>query len=145
MFATVYSTKGTRKKMFNNEVGRLVLMGFLKNPNDSECGSPYLPQPKPKTNQVHFLSNFINLNNKLKRKPYPLPKINEILLKSEGFQYAMSLDLNIVYYNIQIISNSRNFFLIILPLGKYRYKRLPMGIYNSPDIFQHKKIFIPWI
>ena len=24
------------------------------------------------------------------------------------------------------------------PLGKYRYKRLPMGVANSPDIFQQK-------
>ena len=94
--------------MFNNEVGRLVLMGFLKNPNDSECGSPYLPQPKPKTNQVHFLSNFINLNNKLKRKPYPLPKINEILLKSEGLNCATYLYLNMGYCHIQISDNGSN-------------------------------------
>ena len=27
---------------------------------------------------------------------------------------------------------------IILPWVKYRYKRLPMGVSNSPDIFQEK-------
>ena len=27
---------------------------------------------------------------------------------------------------------------MILPCGKYRYKRLPMGVANSPDIFQQK-------
>ena len=30
----------------------------------------------------------------------PMPKINEMLLKLEGFQYATSLDLNMGYYNI---------------------------------------------
>ena len=25
-----------------------------------------------------------------------------------------------------------------LPLGKYQYKRLPMGVANWPDIFQYK-------
>ena len=29
-----------------------------------------------------------------------MPKINEMLLKLEGFQYDKSLDLNMVYYHI---------------------------------------------
>ena len=32
-----------------------------------------------------------------------MPKINEMLLKLEGFQYAKSLDLSIGYYHIRII------------------------------------------
>ena len=67
-----------------------------------------------------------------------MPNINEILLKFEGFQYATSLDLNMGYYNIQLIDNATNSCTIILPSEKYRYKRLTMGIENSPDIFQHK-------
>ena len=27
--------------------------------------------------------------------------------------------------------------MTILPWGKYRYKRVPMVVSNSPDIFQH--------
>ena len=40
-----------------------------------------------------FLSDFINLNEKLKRKLYLLPNINKMLLKWEGLQYDISLDL----------------------------------------------------
>ena len=32
-----------------------------------------------------------------------MPKINEILLRQEGFKYDMSLDLNMGYYHIQLI------------------------------------------
>ena len=32
-----------------------------------------------------------------------MPKINEMLLKLDGFQYATSLDLNMGYYHIQLI------------------------------------------
>ena len=35
-----------------------------------------------------------------------MPKINEILLKLESFQYAMSLDLNMGYYHIQLSENA---------------------------------------
>ena len=65
-----------------------------------------------------------------------MPNIYEVLLKLEGFQYAVSLDLNMVYYHIQLRSNASSLCTIILPWGKYHYKRLPMGIANSPEIFQ---------
>ena len=48
------------------EVERLVLLRALKRANDSEWGVPYFAQPKPNTNQVHFLGNFRNLNKQLK-------------------------------------------------------------------------------
>ena len=48
-----------------------------------------------------------------------MPKINEMLLKLEGFQYTTSLDLNIGYYHIQLSENSSNLCVIILPWGKY--------------------------
>ena len=41
-----------------------------------------------------------------------------------------------VYYRIQLKKNESNSCTIIFPQGKYRYKRLPMGIANIPDIFQ---------
>ena len=67
-----------------------------------------------------------------------MSNINEMLLKLEGFQYATPLDLNMKQYHIQLRENASNLCTIIIPWGKYRYKRLLMGIANSPDIFQHK-------
>ena len=46
-----------------------------------------------KTNQLRFLIDFWNLNKQLKRNPHLIPKISEVLLNLEGFQYATSLDL----------------------------------------------------
>ena len=67
-----------------------------------------------------------------------MPKINEMLLKLEGFQYAMSHDLNMVYYHIQLIKDASNLCKIVFPWVKYQYKRLPMGVVKSLDIFQQK-------
>ena len=67
-----------------------------------------------------------------------MPKIREILLNLEGFQYATSLDLNMGYYHIRLRDQSSNLCTIIIPWGKYGYKRLPMGVSNSLDIFQEK-------
>ena len=61
-----------------------------------------------------------------------------MLLKLEGFKYATSRDLDMGYYLIRLSKNSSDLCTIILLWEKYRYKRLPMGVANLPDIFQHK-------
>ena len=65
-------------------------------------------------------------------------KIHKILLNLEGFKYASSLYLNMGYYHIRLSKQASNLCTIILPWGKYRYKRLTMGVSNSPDILQGK-------
>jgi hypothetical protein len=62
------------------------------------------------------------------------------LQKLERFQYyATSLDLNIGYYHILFTQNAFKLCTVVLLLGKYDYLKLPMGLCNSPDIFQEKR------
>ena len=42
------------------------------------------------------------------------------------------------YYHITFCPVSLKLFTIVLPWGKYEYQKLPMGLCNSPDIFQAK-------
>jgi Reverse transcriptase (RNA-dependent DNA polymerase) len=70
-----------------------------------------------------------------------VPKIQDLLLKLKGFQYATSLDLNMVrYYHIELSPQTKELCTVVLPCWgrKYEYQRLPMGLCNSPDIFQEK-------
>ena len=71
--------------------------------------------PKPKTNQVLCLSGFRNLNKKLKRKPYPMPNINEMLLKLKVCQYDTPLGLNMGHFHIRISKNASKLCIIIIP------------------------------
>ena len=52
--------------------------------------------------------------------------------------YATSLDLNMGYYHLSLMPNASQLCTVVLPWGKYEYLRLPMGLCNSPDIFQKK-------
>lgn len=119
------------------EVERLEEIGVLKKVNHSEWGAPTFIIPK-KDGTVRFISDFRELNKRILRQPYPIPSIQDLLLKLEGFQYATSLDLNMGYYHIELTPNSKKLCTIVLPWGKYEYQRLPMGLCNSPDIFQEK-------
>ena len=59
-----------------------------------------------------------------------------MLLNLEGLTYASSIDLNMGYYHIDLSPGAKQLCTIVLPWGKYDYQKLPMGVYNSPDIFQ---------
>jgi len=61
-----------------------------------------------------------------------------MLLNLEGFQWATSLDLNMGYYHIRLDPSSKELCTIVLPFGKYEFQAIPMGLCNSPDIFQEK-------
>ena len=100
-------------------------------------GSTHLYYTK-KDQKVRFISNFCELNKWIKQKPYPIPKIQDLLLKLEGFQYATSLDLNMGYYHIELTPESRRLCTIVLPWGKYEYQKLPIGLCNSLENFQEK-------
>ena len=75
-----YSVPGVHEAMFRKELERLVRLGVLEEANDSKQGAPSFAQPKVKTNSVRLLSDFWDLNSQLKREPYPMPEIREILL-----------------------------------------------------------------
>ena len=85
---------------------------------------------------LKLLSDFWEVNKRLVRKPFPIPKISTVLQEIEGFSYATALDLNMGYYTIRLDPDASKICTIIFPWGKYSYKRLPMGI--APDIFQGK-------
>ena len=119
------------------ECERMCKIGVLRKANESEWAAPAFIIPK-KNGTVRFLSDFRKLNAVLKRKPYPIPKIQDMLQKLVGFQYATALDLNMGYWTIRLDSDAQKLCTIILPWGKYEYLRLPMGISGAPDIFQEK-------
>jgi dihydroorotate dehydrogenase len=55
----------------------------------------------------------------------------------EGFTFASALDLNMGYNHIKLHADAQNLCTIVFPWGKYKYKRLPMGIKIAPDFFQN--------
>jgi hypothetical protein len=57
----------------------------------------------------------------------------------EEFTFASELDLNMGYYYIKLDhdADTQKLCTIVFPWGKYKYKRLPMGINIDPDVFQN--------
>ena len=61
-----------------------------------------------------------------------------MLLKLVVLIHASSLDINMGFYHTKLSPGAKQLCDIILPWGEYEYKKLPMSVCNSPDIFQEK-------
>ncbi len=135
--AKAYPVPHAYEKTLRVEIDRLCKIGVLKKVNRSEWAFPSFIIPK-KDSTVRFINDLRELNKRIRRMPYPLPKIQDLLLKLEGFQWATALDLNMGYYHIRLDAASRKLCTLVFPWGKYEMQALPMGLSNSPDIFQEK-------
>jgi len=132
-----YPVPHSQEKKLKAELERLCEYGILRKINRSEWACPMFTIAKP-DGSLRSLADLRELNKVIKRKPYPLPKITDMLQRLEGFMFATSLDLNMGYYHILLTPNASRLCTIVVPWGKYEYLRLPMGLCNSPDIFQEK-------
>jgi hypothetical protein len=131
-----YPIPQSQKQKVMEEVQRMEKLGVLRKCS-SEWGAPAFIIPK-KDGSIRSIADFRELNKRIKRKPFPIPKIQEMLQQLEGFMYATSLDLNMGYYHIELTPNASKYCTVVFPWGKYEYLRLPMGLCNSPDIFQER-------
>jgi hypothetical protein len=70
----------------------------------------------PKKNRaVCFLSNFGEVNERLIRKLFPIPKISMVLQELEGFTFATAFILNMGYYTIRLDPDASRICTIIFP------------------------------
>ena len=61
-----------------------------KRKNNSKWGAQTFIIPK-KNGTICFISYFGELNKRMKTKSFPIPKIQDLLLKLEGFKYATDI------------------------------------------------------
>jgi hypothetical protein len=98
-------------------------------------GLTFIHNPKEGSDSAYYLE-FRELNKRIVRKSYPIPKISTTLQELEGVTYATTLDLNMGYYTIRLDPMASEMCTIIFSWGKYSYLRLPIGFAGSADIFQ---------
>jgi hypothetical protein len=120
-----------------SELDRSCELNVLKRVNRSQWGAPTFIIPK-KDGTARFISDFRELNKRIKRQPHPIPKIQNLLLKLEGFKHGTALDLNMGCCHVELSDASKELCAIATQWGKCECQRLPMGLCNSPDIFQEK-------
>ena len=86
---------------FKQELDRLEALRVIKKVNRSQWGAPTFLITK-KDSTVRFISDFRELKKRILCQLYPIPKIQDLLLRLEGLRYGTTLDLNMGYYHIEL-------------------------------------------
>jgi hypothetical protein len=126
------------KETIIKEVERLCQLGVLERQPASEWALPSFIIPK-KDKTICFLSDFLEVNKRLVRKPFPIPKISMVLQEIEGFSYATTLDLNMGYYTIigsRCIQNLHHY----ISLGKVLLQETTNGYCRFSRHFLRKDV-----
>ena len=106
------------------EVDGSCKMGALRKANHSQWASPSFVIPK-KDKTVRFANDFRELNERVERTPFPIPKIQDMLLKLKGFTHATSLDLNMGHCHVKLHPESKKLCTLVFPWGKCETQVLP--------------------
>jgi len=77
-----------------------------------------------------------DLNEALYREYHPVVTVEEVARKCGPSKYFTVLDANSGYFQLVLDEKSRSYTAFNTPFGRYRYKRLPMGITSAPELFQ---------
>jgi hypothetical protein len=109
-----------QKGIIIKELARLCKLGVLEQHQASEWVLPSFTIPT-KRNTIHFIRNCWEVNKRIVRKPFSIPKISTVLQELEGFSFATALDLNMGYYTIRLDPDASKIFNIIFPWGTYSY------------------------
>ena len=136
-----YSVPHMHRGTFKAELDLLVKIGVLEEGSRSEwiAGTFIVPKkllPGETVPRVRWVSDFRGLNKCLKRKTYPIPRIGDILARRTGYAFLSKMDISMQFYTFELDDESKELCTIATPFGLYRYKKLPMGISQSPDIAQ---------
>ena len=97
---------------FKKELDRIEALNFIKKVNRSQWGAPTFLIPK-KDSTVRFIYEFRELNKRILQQPYPIPKIQDILLRLEGFFYGTTIYINMGYYHIELSAKSKELCTIV--------------------------------
>ena len=79
-----------------------------------------------------------DLNEGLEREPYYSRTVDELIAKFAGATVFTIIDMDKRYWQVELHPNSRKYTCMALDIGRFQWKRLPMGTLVASDVFQRK-------
>ncbi|KAG6438794.1 hypothetical protein O3G_MSEX000230 [Manduca sexta] len=136
IFMPVRTVPFALKGKVKDEINRLVVNKRIEPVEYAEWGTPVVPVLKP-DGTVRLCGDFrITINKYLQIDHYPLPTINNILMKMQGNKYFCELDLQEAYLQAPLDKESQKLVTIVTEEGIYKYLFLPFGVSTGPGSFQ---------
>ena len=112
--------------------------GHIKH-SQSEYAAPHFYVDKPDsatTGEYRAVTDYRLLNDQTVKNRYPLPRADQLFDKLARAKYFSKIDLRTGFYQILIAEKDRHKTAFATSQGLFEYNVLPMGLCNSPAVFQ---------
>ena len=88
---------------------------------------------------ARLVTDYTELNKYVKRPVHPFPTSQDIMQSiSSGSKFFATLDCKFGYFQIKLDDESSQLTTFLIPQGRHRYTRAPMGLNASGDEFCHR-------
>ena len=127
-------TAACMKENVKMQLDKMLADGVIVEADESEWCSPMVAVRK-KNGDTRICTDFRHLNEAVKREPFQIPTLEDLLSQISGATYFSSLDARSGYYQIPISPDSQKYLVFCTPFGRFQYARLPFGLNSAPEIF----------
>ena len=116
------------------ELNQLVKQGIIEPVQSSDWATPIVVVLKSDKKNIRICGDFkLTVNSASKLDQYPIPKIDDLVATLAGGE---KLDMSQAYLQLTLSKDSKQYVVINMHKGLFRYNRLPFGIASAPGIFQ---------
>ena len=129
----LYPISGYKLQKVKEYLEEHLKKGFIV-PSQAPFASPVLFAAKP-DGGLRFCVDYRKLNVITKRNRYPIPLIDKVLGRVQGYKYLTRLDIITAFNKLRIYPESEDFTTFITSLGVYKYRVLLFGLTNGPALY----------
>lgn len=91
---------------------------------------------RQKNGSTRICVDYRQLNRKIVKDWYSLPLLKGQLDLLQGSKIFNTLDFKNRFFRVPTGESSRKYTAFVVPAGQYEFPRIPLGLCNSPVIFQ---------
>ena len=118
------------------ELDKQIRMGLWEEVKDSKWAAPMVIVPKGPS-ALRLCGDYrLTVNRVARLHQYPLPRVEELLVKLTGCKTFSKVDLKSAYNQLVIDEKSREYLTLNTPRGLVRPVRLSFGYASAPALFQ---------
>ena len=122
-------------KFVRDEVATLHTHGLISN-TSTPWAAPCFPVPKPRSDKLRLVIDYRALNAQTRRDSFPIPHIQDVLVKVGQHKHWSKLDLKSGFWQVPMHPDSIAHTGVCTPDQLFVWKRLPFGVRNGPPHFQ---------